>query len=62
MNSHACRWEGEKNKDDTPAFRINRQMSSDPLIHVTCKVCNTRTWLSEDQWSRVNKRGILKDG
>jgi hypothetical protein len=41
-----------------PDFRVNRQMSHKPLMHVMCGRCGCRTWVSEDDWKNM----IIKKG
>jgi hypothetical protein len=36
-----------------PEFRPNRQMSSEPLMHVKCSLCDARTWFTEKQWRAI---------
>lgn len=36
-----------------PEFRLNRQMSTEPLMHVMCEKCKCRTWLTEKQWNAI---------
>lgn len=33
-----------------PDFRMNRQMSNEPICHFKCNKCNARTFLTENQW------------
>lgn len=43
-------WLANSGKGGEPEFRLNRQLSSEPLMHVLCAECNARTWLTEAQW------------
>jgi hypothetical protein len=36
-----------------PDFRMNRQMSAEPLAHVRCKLCGCRTWFTRAQWFAI---------
>lgn len=38
-------------KDGHPEFRMNRQMSAEPLAHVRCSRCGCRTWLTKAQFA-----------
>ena len=46
-------WEWPLNEDGEPDFRSSRQMSAEPLIHVTCKKCGCRAWFTESMWSAI---------
>jgi hypothetical protein len=50
-----CRhvWIANSGRGGEPQFRVNRQMSSEPLMHVTCRTCGTRTWFTEAQWNTL---------
>lgn len=43
-------WIANSGQGGKPDFRMNRHMSSEPLMHVKCDRCNARTWLTEGQW------------
>ncbi len=43
-------WVANSGRGGEPDFRPNRQMSSEPLMHVTCRTCGTRTWFTQKQW------------
>ena len=43
-------WIANSGKGGAPDFRINRNMSPYPLMHVQCEKCNDRTWLSQRNW------------
>jgi hypothetical protein len=43
-------WVANSGKGGKPDFRPNRQMSYEPLMHVACRTCWTRTWLTKAQW------------
>jgi len=36
-------------------FRLNRQMSPEPMAHVGCDGCNARTWMTVEQWDALEK-------
>lgn len=43
-------WVANSGRGGEPDFRLNRQMSNEPLMHVKCSICGDRTWLTEAQW------------
>jgi len=43
-------WVANSGKGGAPDFRINRQMSPYPLMHIKCSECNSRTWMGEKRW------------
>lgn len=43
-------WVSNTGLGGDPVFKRNRQMSYIPHMHVTCKKCSARTWLTEDSW------------
>lgn len=44
------KWVANSGRGGDPSFRLNRQMSNVPVMHVTCAICGARTWLTEAQW------------
>lgn len=40
---------------DQPYFRVNRAMSEEPIAHVQCKLCDCRTWFTQEQWDEMEK-------
>ena len=47
------RWVSNSGCGGRPIFRRNRQMSSMPLMHAQCWVCECRTWFTEAQWAEL---------
>ena len=43
-------WIANTGRGGEPDFRLNRQMSAEPLMHVMCAKCGTRTWMTQQQW------------
>lgn len=43
-------WIPNSGRGGEPEFRPNRQMSTEPLMHVMCETCKCRTWFTEKQW------------
>lgn len=50
-------WVSNSGRGGDPNFRLNRQMSPRPLMHVCCALTNTRTWVTQEQWV-----ALIKDG
>lgn len=40
-------------KNGNPGFRLNRQISPDPMAHFHCKKCGGRTWLNKAVWDAI---------
>jgi len=38
-----------------PDFRWNSAISDRPVVRAQCKICDARTWLTEDQWASPNE-------
>ena len=55
MDNNDCAhiWIANSGAGGEPKFRMNRHMSHEPLMHVTCSECNSRTWLSENDWDAM---------
>lgn len=49
-------WIANTGKGGRPDFRINRQMSPFPLMHVQCEKCNGRTWLTKKNWYLMQEK------
>lgn len=44
-------WEAtDVDESNNPQFRLNRQMSPDPITDARCTKCGTRTWFTEAAW------------
>lgn len=41
-----------------PRFRTNRQLSTNPLMHVMCAITGARTWVHEKRWELLIKDGM----
>jgi len=39
-----------------PVFRNFTHMSREPVMHVKCSKCNTRTWFTQKQWNDIPVR------
>lgn len=48
-------WISNSGAGGEPKFRTNRQMSVEPLMHVKCSECNSRTWLTENEWDAMTE-------
>lgn len=48
-------WVSNSGRGGQPEFRPNRMMSPEPLMHVKCSGCNTRTWFTQSQWQQLGK-------
>ena len=54
MKEHKHEWfPTTVDKDGHPVFRMNRQMSPEPLVHVRCGVCGCRTWYAKSAWAEL---------
>lgn len=49
------KWVSNSGKGGNPNFKFNRQMSNEPLMHIMCSKCNTRTWVTKNQWKHINE-------
>lgn len=52
---HDHTWIANSGKAGEPVFKVNRQMSSVPIMHVRCFACGARTWMTEATWKDRNK-------
>lgn len=43
-------WVSNSGQGGEPVFKMNRQMSTFPVMHVKCKECGSRTWVNNSQW------------
>ncbi len=41
-------WIANSGRGGVPEFRINRQVSSKPVMHAKCALCGDRTWFTRD--------------
>lgn len=46
-------WIANSGRGGEPEFRLNRQMSDYPLMHVRCSGCGARTWKTGVQWDAL---------
>lgn len=46
-------WIPNSGQGGEPDFRLNRMMSANPLMHVMCDLCGTRTWFTREQWAAI---------
>jgi hypothetical protein len=46
-------WIPNSGKGGEPDFRLNRQMGSEPIMHVMCSLCGARTWFTAKQWQAI---------
>lgn len=46
-------WIPNSGKGGEPEFRLSRQMGTEPVMHVMCSLCDTRTWFTEKQWQAI---------
>ncbi len=55
MDNNDCDhiWVANSGTGGEPRFRRNRSMSHEPLMHVKCSGCNSRAWLSENDWDAM---------
>jgi hypothetical protein len=54
MNECAHYWIPNSGQGGVPDFRVNRQMSPAPIMHVRCSECGARTWFTEKQWREIS--------
>ena len=50
------KWVSNSGQGGEPNFKVNKQMAGMPHMHVTCALCNDRTWMSKATWDAWNKR------
>ena len=43
-------WITNSGRGGGPEFKLNSQMSTEPLVYALCGICGARTWLTEAQW------------
>lgn len=53
IHIHEHVWHPGKTSEGDLDFRMNRQMSRESLLKVTCEICNTRTWFTKEQWESM---------
>jgi len=44
-------WIANSGRGEEPVYRLNSQMGAEPIMHARCKVCEDRTWFTEQQWN-----------
>jgi len=49
-------WIANSGKGGPPNFRINRQMSPFPLMHIKCEKCDGRTWMNQKAWYLLQEK------
>lgn len=50
MEKCKCKWVANSGNGGKPVFK---PMFGSVVMHVKCSKCNTRTWLTEDQWDAL---------
>lgn len=54
MNECNHYWIPNSGRGGEPDFRLNRMMHpTEPLMHVRCSLCGTRTWVTKEQWAAI---------
>lgn len=50
-----CRhvWRPRLTAGGDPHFSVNRHMSHEPIVYVTCSACGDRTWFTKTQWGAL---------
>lgn len=43
-------WIANSGNAGEPEFKVNKQISLKPIMHVKCSLCNSRTWVDKDYW------------
>ena len=51
-------WVSNGGDGGIPRFRRNRQLSSEILMPVRCRNCNSRTWFTEQGWNSLSEKGV----
>ena len=46
-------WVANTKSDGSLDFRMNRQLSGEPLVIVKCELCKARTWMTREQWDTL---------
>lgn len=54
-------WVANSGAGGTPRFTPNRQMSTEPVMHVACARCNARTWMTALQWASIQPCGQRRE-
>ena len=52
MNEECNHYWEPSNVDSTGSAEF-RMFMGKPATHATCKVCNTRTWFTKEQWAEI---------
>jgi len=50
----AHNWIPNSGRGGDTVFKQNRQMSSEPVMHVQCGKCGDRTFFTAAQWEKMN--------
>ena len=53
MDDCAHIWNANTKPDGSLDFRMNRQLSGEPLVIVKCELCKARTWMTREQWEAL---------
>lgn len=46
-------WIPNSGRGGEPQFKVNRQLSNKPTMHVKCSLCGARTWFTEAQYLAI---------
>lgn len=49
-------WIANSGQGGEPKFRANRQMWFGLRMHVICRKCRARTWVTEEEWNDAQVR------
>lgn len=49
------RWVANSGQGGEPVFKANRMISAEPVMHVACSICGSRTWMTKAQFGRRPK-------
>ena len=55
-------WISNSGAGGLPRWRMNRQLSNEPLMNVRCSECNARTWMTNDQWNDLPEANYSEAG
>lgn len=52
-NACAHYWIPNSGRGGEPVFKRNRQLATEPVMHVRCARCGARSWFTREAWHAI---------